>query len=157
MDCTLLGSSVHGVFQARVGCHFLLQLTLRDCEHRDFWEEKNSNVAETFLQSSGGSWSWGLGPGNPPRDWAGMLSLLVSYLAGKTHILFAWTSSGPALLPRNASEQMSLTCPFPCRHQTSMGRGGEGREAELPSLTQHLGCFSAFSGSVMGKSGSETL
>ena len=25
MDCSLLGSSINGIFQARVGCHFLLQ------------------------------------------------------------------------------------------------------------------------------------
>ena len=25
MDCSLPGSLVHGIFQARVGCHFLLQ------------------------------------------------------------------------------------------------------------------------------------
>ena len=25
LDCSLPGSSVHGIFQARVGCHFLLQ------------------------------------------------------------------------------------------------------------------------------------
>ena len=127
MDCTLLGSSVHGVFQARVGCHFLLQLTLKDCKHRDFWEEKNSNIAETFLQSSGGSWSWGWGPGNPPRDWAGMLSLLVSYLAGKTHILFAWTSSGPALFTQKRfwADESNLPVPLQASDLHGTWRGGQ--------------------------------
>ena len=30
MDCSLPGSSVHGIFQARVGCHFLLEGNLLD-------------------------------------------------------------------------------------------------------------------------------
>ena len=100
----------------------------------------------------------GVGAGESPKA-LGRYAFSLSLLLSKERLIscLPGQAAGLPFLPRNASEQTSPTCPFPCRHQTSMGSGGEGREAELPSLTQHLGRFSAFSGSVKGKSGSETL
>ena len=101
----------------------------QDWRHWDRLEE-NHKVAESFSLSSALQ-SWGRT--SPPGGWAGGLSLFGSESSEKTHILFAWTSSGLPFPPSNASEPTSPTCSlFPCRHQAWKGSGREGGEAAVP-------------------------
>ena len=84
MDSSLPGSSVHGIFQARILEWVAISFSNWHWEGvytGTFGKKKTRNIAETFLQSSGGSWGWVGWGGESPKGLvrcAFSLSLLLS-------------------------------------------------------------------------------
>ena len=101
MDCSLSGSSIHGIFQARVGCHCLLQSF-------GFQRAKSIPEERTILST-----------GKPPAPFRSPLELPAPYSASKHHLVHLNMSLPAGML--SLTEQILNIYIYTHRRQKSKG------------------------------------